>query len=71
MHLYVLLAYNVTTKEAEWHTMEWNGCHEHSIGTNLDRDVITKPAEYNHVIRLERLRRFTKNIRKTYRRAEI
>jgi len=42
-----LLAYNVSTKEAEWRRMEWNGCHEHSVGTNLERDV-TKPTEYNH-----------------------
>jgi len=71
VHLCILLVYNVSTKEVEWRRMEWNGCHEHSVGTNLESDVVTKPTEYNHTIRLERLRRFTKNIRKTYRTAEI
>jgi hypothetical protein len=71
VHLYILLAYNVSTKEVEWRRMEWNGCHEHSVGTNLERDVVTEPTKYNLVICLERLKRFTKNIRKTYRHAEI
>jgi hypothetical protein len=70
VHLYILLAYNVSTKEVEWRRMEWNECHEHSVGKNLESDVI-KPADYNHIIHLEGLRRFTKNIRKTYRTSEI
>jgi hypothetical protein len=71
VHLYILLALKVSTKEVEWRRMEWNGCHVHSVVTNLERDVVTKPIEFNHIIRLERIRRFTKNIRKAYRPAKI
>ena len=69
MHMYVLLVYNVSAKEVEWLRMERNGCHEHFVGTNLERDVIYKLTKYNHLS--ERLRKFTKNIRNTYRPAEI
>ena len=70
VRLYILLAY-VSTKVVEWRRMEWNDYHEHSLGTNLERDVVTERTKHNHVIRLERLRRFKKNIGKTYRLAEI